>query len=305
VKIGCISLIAGGLTATTLIVWLAAALEGWLAALLTYGAQTLYVQTLHELGDLRVAFERAQKLDDLKDQFIRNVNHELRNPIMALYSNLDMLRLGEAQLSTEKRSELLDRALRVSDRVLFLVTSILETPQYDHGAGNYTPQSVAVAPTVRAAAELIDPRESQLQERDLRLDIPTGLSIRGDPVYLQQIITNLLSNAVKYSADGTPIEVSARLITTRAPHTTGATTQPMIAITVRDYGHGIDREEIPLLFQRFVRLPRDLASNIIGNGLGLYLCRVLSEAMGGRIWVESAGVDGEGAAFHVELPAGA
>ncbi len=77
----------------------------------------------------------------------------------------------------------------------------------------------------------------------------------------------------------------------------------MVEIVVRDHGHGIPPEQIPLLFERFVRLPRDLASNVTGNGLGLYLCRVLAEAMGGRIWAESTGVEGEGSAFHVLLPA--
>ncbi len=76
----------------------------------------------------------------------------------------------------------------------------------------------------------------------------------------------------------------------------------MIDIIIRDHGFGIPPEQAPLLFQRFVRLPRDLASTVIGNGLGLYLCRELTEAMGGRIWVESTGVAGEGSTFILRLP---
>lgn len=59
---------------------------------------------------------------------------------------------------------------------------------------------------------------------------------------------------------------------------------------------------MPYLFNRFVQLPRDLASPVIGNGLGLYLCRKMAEAMGGTIWVESAGIEGEGSHFHLRLP---
>jgi signal transduction histidine kinase len=77
----------------------------------------------------------------------------------------------------------------------------------------------------------------------------------------------------------------------------------MVEMTVRDYGLGVPPEQQGLLFNRFVRLPRDLASTVIGNGLGLYLCRTLAEAMGGSIRLESSGVPGEGSAFIVRLPA--
>jgi signal transduction histidine kinase len=76
----------------------------------------------------------------------------------------------------------------------------------------------------------------------------------------------------------------------------------MVHITVRDHGLGIPPDQIPLLFNRFVRLPRDLASNVVGNGLGLYLCAVFAQAMKGRIWAESTGADGEGSTFFVSLP---
>ena len=79
----------------------------------------------------------------------------------------------------------------------------------------------------------------------------------------------------------------------------------MTEIVVRDYGRGIPPEQAPLLFNRFARLPRDLASSISGNGLGLYLCRLYVEAMGGLIWVRSSGIAGDGSAFHLLLPASA
>jgi signal transduction histidine kinase len=72
---------------------------------------------------------------------------------------------------------------------------------------------------------------------------------------------------------------------------------------VRDYGLGIPPEQAPLLFEGFVRLPRDLASTVIGNGLGLHLCKTLVEAMGWRIRVESRGDPGDGSTFRFTLPA--
>jgi signal transduction histidine kinase len=138
----------------------------------------------------------------------------------------------------------------------------------------------------------------------------------GSSVRVRQIFTNLLSNAVKYSLPSTPIEISARMSNEKEhgqahpPHGDGSRASAlmgngklaMVDITVRDHGLGIPPEQIPLLFNRFVRLPRDLASSIPGNGLGLYLCQEYAEAMGGTMWVESSGVEGEGSTFHVCLP---
>jgi signal transduction histidine kinase len=126
---------------------------------------------------------------------------------------------------------------------------------------------------------------------------------------VRQILTNLLSNALKYSPQGTPVEVTAEIVVgqrengTKRRHREAAGGQQTVEISVRDYGLGIPPEEIPLLFNRFVRLPRDLASNVPGNGLGLYLCQAFAQAMGGTIWVESMGIEGEGSTFHLQLPA--
>ena len=77
----------------------------------------------------------------------------------------------------------------------------------------------------------------------------------------------------------------------------------MVEIAVRDYGLGVPADQIPLLFQRFARLQRDLESSVTGTGLGLYICRILAERMGGGIRVESAGVPDQGSTFFVLLPA--
>lgn len=71
---------------------------------------------------------------------------------------------------------------------------------------------------------------------------------------------------------------------------------------MQDAGPGIPPEELPLLFEKLVRLKRDLAGPTRGTGLGLYICKHLVEAMGGRIWVESSGRMGEGSRFCVTLP---
>jgi signal transduction histidine kinase len=75
-----------------------------------------------------------------------------------------------------------------------------------------------------------------------------------------------------------------------------------VCISVKDSGPGIPQDEIPLLFGQFVRLKRDLRGRVRGTGLGLYISKHLVEAMGGRIWVESTGIPGEGSRFCFTLP---
>jgi signal transduction histidine kinase len=99
------------------------------------------------------------------------------------------------------------------------------------------------------------------------------------------------------------VDVRAEVVTPdTASKSTGRSEPAMVDISVRDHGLGIPPDQLPLLFNRFVRLPRDLASNVPGNGLGLYLCQAYAEAMGGSITVESLGIAGEGSTFHLRLP---
>jgi signal transduction histidine kinase len=290
----------GQVTSSAVTIWLLACVTQWVAVLLTFGAQSLYLQTLDEVGTLRAAIERAERLDDLKNQFIRSVNHELRNPIMAWYSCAVMLQRGDAVMSPSDRTEFQDRSVQIGGRVLRLVKSILSIPQLDPGSITVSPEVVNIRESVLAALDLIDPTERGETERDLHILMPADLAAWGDRTYVQQILTNLISNALKYSDAGTPITVAAQVMT--PPSQGRERPAPVALLSVRDQGLGVPPDLVPLLFERFVRLPRDLASNVVGNGLGLFLCKALTEAMGGRIWLESTGIPGEGTTFFVQLP---
>jgi signal transduction histidine kinase len=277
----------------------------WLFAVLMIIIWRLFQRTLGAVG---VAYERAQQLDALKDEFISSVNHELRTPLMTMQTYLETLRERPDLLPPDQLAAALDHVCRVGESLIDLVQGILSGREIDRESGAFTPEPVAVRAALDAAILLIDPRSGEQTPRDLTVEVPETLAVWGERVRLQQVLTNLLSNAVKYSPPGTPIEVFAHIqepppLTGRARWTRSTRRRAALAeITVRDYGHGIPPAQVPLLFNRFVRLPRDLASKVQGTGLGLYLCRVLVESMGGHIWVESTGVDGEGSTFHLTLP---
>jgi signal transduction histidine kinase len=279
----------------------------WAVAAAMIAIWLTYQQTLRALG---IAFARAQRLDTLKAQFITHINHELRTPIMTLQGYIDYLRLGRAILPEQEVTRSLEKASQTADTLVALLTSVLDIRRIE-ADDTFASEAVPLRAALDGALALIDPRVSEGVVRDLRVQIPDGLTAWGDPARTQQILTNLLSNALKYSPANTPIEVTGRLVT--APiarqrigglgRRRAEAAPEQVEIEVRDYGQGIPADQLPLLFNRFVRLPRDLASNVAGTGLGLYLCRVFAQGMGGAIHVESAGVPGEGAAFVLRLPA--
>lgn len=271
------------------------------------------------IGDLVRAQQREHELAALKDQFIIDANHELRTPIMALYNNLEVLAAFGETAPPERRTRVIQRALAAGDAVLRLLTRVLDTSALEGKPPRLDFKPVALAPLVREVLETFDPREigepatqsSGYAARPVEMHIAPDVSVWADEGRLRQILVNLLGNALKYSGPGTPISVSAApyvessVEPRRAREKDAAPTADagQVQIRVRDRGLGVPQRDIPNLFNRFVRLERDIAGPVRGTGVGLYLCRVLVEAMGGRIWVESSGIAGEGSTFAFLLPA--
>ncbi len=127
---------------------------------------------------------------------------------------------------------------------------------------------------------------------ELRLDVAPGLPLaHADPLRVEQVITNLVDNAIKYSPRGGPVAVRI----------SGGERGTALVVAVSDHGVGLTAEQAARVFERFYRAADALHGAPRGIGLGLFLCKRLVEAQGGRIWVES--VPGQGSTFHFTLPA--
>jgi signal transduction histidine kinase len=127
-------------------------------------------------------------------------------------------------------------------------------------------------------------------DHPLVLDVPPGMPrLTSDPDRLRQLLTNLISNAVKYSPGGEAVTVRGR---EQAPG--------RILIQVVDHGLGIPADQMGRLFKKFERIRTAAHERISGTGLGLYICRLIVDAHGGRLWADSE--PGKGSTFSVLLP---
>lgn len=264
---------------------------------LTFAFRRSFTRILFDLSDTTQQYERARQLDELKLMFIRNVNHELRNPVMALLGYMEGLQYVAPQDASERFKTYLTEASRVTLSLRNLITSILDVRQFDTQQENQIRLNpVDLYQTLDVAYRMVDPLEANWNDHALTISLPAGVMVLGEPVRIQQIVTNLLSNAAKYSPKGTPITVDVAVLPPQQGDGPGT-----VEIRVRDYGLGIPPEQAGLLFNRFVRLPRDLMSKTPGNGLGLYLARAYAQSMQGDLTFESSGAVGEGSTFILRL----
>ncbi len=243
------------------------------------------------------AYMQQQYLNQMKDQILLNVSHELRTPLTEVYGYLELLMTFNSQLDSATQMTFLKHATDGCEELQLLVNDVLETVRSDNQPRTPHLQNVSIAQIVNRVLENFDPRT--IQNYNLQLPIPETLWVYADEQYLRQILRNLLSNAFKYTPPQTLLVIDAAPSST---HLAGNPPSPSACIRVKDSGPGIPPADIPRLFEKFGRLERDVSSSIRGVGLGLYINKQLVEAMGGKIWVESSGIVGEGSQFCFTLP---
>jgi signal transduction histidine kinase len=273
-------------------------------ALLLEGFITVSFRELFDVSDetrqrMEGVYEQEQQLNLLREQFLLHVNHELRTPLTATYGYLELLVEYHERLDGESRATFLSNALSSCEELQRLVDTMFDALHLHQVREPLALEAVSVSDVVRDVIDHFDPRRLHLY--DLRVQIPQHLVVRAHVHSLRQVLRNLLSNATKYSPEHTALIITAALYRPTTAQQQESAVQE-VCICVKDAGAGIPPEEIAHLFGQFVRLRRDMTSKVHGTGLGLYISKQLVEAMGGRIWVESSGIAGEGSTFCFTLP---
>jgi len=241
--------------------------------------------------ELAAARRAADEANQAKSAFLANMSHEIRTPMTAILGYADIL--AESAGNAEQQ----DMALTVrrnAGYLLELVNDILDLSKIE--AGKLLIEGVPVSPQ-----ELIEDVVALMQVRAhakglvLRTEARTPLprTMRADPLRLRQCLVNLVGNAIKFTETG---EVCVCLAMETAP-----TAEPQLRIDVRDSGIGMSPDQLGRLFQPFAQADASTSRRFGGTGLGLTICRRLTELMGGSLGVRSE--LNRGSVFSLCLPA--
>ncbi|MBI4334389.1 MAG: HAMP domain-containing protein [Chloroflexi bacterium] len=225
-----------------------------------------------------------KKAERMKDEFIGMVSHEIKTPLTVIIGALSTA--SDRRVPADEARELLGDAVVHAEILNSIVDNLLELSRQQSGRLALQTHPADVA---EIAQKVIKRLESKSTIHHLALVLTPGLPpALADPLRLERILYNLVDNAIKYSVDGGEVKIAA---TQAGDH---------LVIGVSDQGPGISSDDQARLFQSFERLGVAVKGSIQGTGLGLRVCRILVEAHGGNIWVESE--KGNGSTFFFTLP---
>lgn len=237
-----------------------------------------------------IGYEQQRQINEMKDQFLLNVSHELRTPMTVLGGSLELLKEFHELLEPLEREQALTQALASQEELAELINRMLDTTTIEAAILQAQPKAIYLYQLLQEV--LASSASKDIAAYTIHLHVPAQLIAWADPHLLHQALQNLLSNIFKYVPQHTEIHIEATQATPSSP----------INLSIQDAGPGIPPEELPLLFEKFVRLKRDLAGTTRGLGLGLYISKQLIEALQGHIWAESSGRPGEGTRLCLTLP---
>jgi len=241
----------------------------------------------HFGGAIKDVSERRE-VERLKQEFVSTVSHELRTPLTSIRGAVALVAGGAAGALPAKAKDLLDIALKNSERLTRLVNDILDIEKIASGQLEFRRQELELGPLVASAVDANRPYgDSYGVSLAIESEAPDA-RVWADADRLTQVLTNLISNAVKYSPRGG----SVRLITSLRADA--------VRLEVVDRGPGIPEEFRSRIFGRFQQADSSDTRQKGGTGLGLAITRLIVENLGGKIGFETE--MGRGTTFWIELP---
>lgn len=220
-------------------------------------------------------------LEEMKDDFVSNMTHELKTPVAIAYSANDALLNYDTANDPQKKVTYLNIANKQLKRLGELVENILAMSMERRKTMKLKPETVLLRPFVEEIA--IAQRMRGEKGITISITVDEGVSIKADKTHLSNILNNLIDNAIKYSGDSVAITISGN----------------EKEISVADNGIGIPAKSIPYLFNKFYRVPHGNRQEVRGYGIGLYYVKSILDKMGWDIDVRSK--EKEGSVFTIKI----
>lgn len=259
----------------TLYIWITRASSLAIAGLLS----TLF--SIKMKREALLSAERARLLEERED-LLRSVSHDLRSPLTIIQGQAQLIDrlLDKPELVRKCASAIVASAQRMNS----MIQDLVDSARLEAGQVKLEKQPVNLQTQL---TDLLERSKALVEAERVQVDIPEDLPpANADPDKLERILTNLITNAIKYSPPDTKVLVQAER------------TDSEITVSVSDRGFGIAPEDLPHLFEKYYRIGG--AKKAEGLGLGLFITKMLVEAHGGKIWVESE--LGKGSTFYFTLP---
>jgi len=240
--------------------------------------------TLIALNDIT----HIKKLENIRQDFVSNVSHELKTPITSIQGYVETLLDGELDNPDEIKNFL--RIIKKhTSRLKAIIEDLLSLSRLEQGANineiNF--ENMNIKDILTTAVQACE-QKAQIESIKIAFTCDDNIKCRVNHLLIEQAIINLIDNAVKYSEQGSNIFIEAF----KMPEE--------VIIKVQDYGCGIPEENLPRIFERFYRVDKARSRKLGGTGLGLAIVKHIIQIHGGYIDVKSK--PGEGSTFYIHLP---
>jgi len=236
---------------------------------------------------------KERELDELKDEFVSNISHELRSPLYTVKKSLELLLGGKSGQVTEEQEKFLSIAQRNIGQLGGLIDNLLDISKLEAG-------KVELKVTSLDLNELIEKVVKNFSawaiDRKIELEYsPPGgkLLVSADEEKVMQVLNNLISNALKYTKESGKVRVGAKEVDDKEVGSG-------IEVSVSDTGIGVKEEDQDKIFDKFQQVSFSSPQGVSSSGLGLAISREIVQLHNGRIWVDSK--IGEGSTFTFVLP---
>lgn len=266
-----------------------------------------YREATEKNRKLEEMVEERKEFDRRKSNFLAMVSHELRTPLTSIIGYSDMLAEGIAGQLAGEQQQFVQTIKSKGDELLKIISSILDFSKIDSGRLSVKAIPCDVADIIETALK----SHRELVHRrglSLTIQVPQGLpTMQMDPEKIITSVSHLVDNAIKFSSPGGSIQISAQIVaSTEVEATDGGigfvlmATPDMLEISVKDFGMGIDADDVELIFAPFTQADGSSTREHGGAGMGLAIVKQYVEAHGGRVHVQS--VKGKGSNFVIRIP---